>query len=445
MPLYRRYSLPLLILMLLFLFILMAAHPQSSLNAGLRGLAIWWDVLFPSLFPFFVISELLLGFGIVHFIGALLDPLMQPLFRVPGCGGFVAAVSCASGYPIGAKLTAKLWEQKWITRIEGERLVAFTTSSDPIFLIGAVSVGFFHQPEIAVVLGAAHYGGVLIIGLLMRFHGSGSGNADTHGKRPQSAATEAGGHTGQHTPASLTVAPNAKSDTSSVQQRGRLRQAIYAMHTARLEDGRPFGELLRQAIASSLRLIIVVGGLVVFFCVILEALTNSGLMSGLRLLTASLLSACGLPPTLTDSIVGGIFEVTLGAQAAGEATGAALPFKVAAAAFVLSWGGLSVHAQVASILNTTNLRYLPFLLARAAHGIISALLALVLWRPLMGQGSSPVFSPIHDITWSPGFSSTVLWQSLLFLTCLLIAMLCLSWLSAGTSRLFARLRGASRQ
>lgn len=86
MSLYRRYSLPLLILTLLFLFMLMAVYPQSSLNAGLRGLAIWWDVLFPSLFPFFVISELLLGFGIVHFIGALLDPLMQPLFRVPGCG-----------------------------------------------------------------------------------------------------------------------------------------------------------------------------------------------------------------------------------------------------------------------------------------------------------------------------------------------------------------------
>ncbi|MGW8959108.1 sporulation integral membrane protein YlbJ [Paenibacillus sp. NPDC055715] len=440
MPLYRRYSLPLLIFMLLFLFILMTAHPQSSLNAGLRGLAIWWDVLFPSLFPFFVISELLLGFGIVHFIGTLLDPLMQPLFRVPGCGGFVAAVSCASGYPIGAKLTAKLWEQKWITRIEGERLVAFTTSSDPIFLIGAVSVGFFHRPEIAVVLGAAHYGGVLIIGLLMRFHGSRLGDADTHSNRPQSAATAAG-HIGQPTPTSLAVAPNAKLDASC----GRLRQALFAMHTARLEDGRPFGELLRQAIASSLHLIIVVGGLVVFFCVILEALTNSGLMSGLRLLTASLLSACGLPPTLTDSIVGGIFEVTLGAQAAGEATRSALPFKVAAAAFVLSWGGLSVHAQVASILNTTNLRYLPFLLARAAHGIISTLLALVLWRPLMGQGSSPAFSPIYDITWSPGFSSTVLWQSLLFLTCLLIAMLCLSWLSAGTSRLFARLRGSSRQ
>ncbi|MCC3378557.1 sporulation integral membrane protein YlbJ [Paenibacillus farraposensis] len=425
MSLYRRYSLPLSILMLLSLFVLMVAYPQSSLNAGLRGLAIWWDVLFPSLFPFFVISELLLGFGIVHFIGALLDPLMQPLFRVPGCGGFVAAVSCASGYPIGAKLTAKLWEQKWITRIEGERLVAFTTSSDPIFLIGAVSVGFFHQPEIALVLGAAHYGGVLIIGLLMRFHGA----RDTHG--------------GQAEPASASTA-DVKTSTPSAHRLGHLRQALYAMHATRLEDGRPLGELLREAIASSLRLIIVVGGLVVFFCVILEALTNSGLMSVLHWLTASLLTACGLPSTLTESIVGGIFEVTLGAQAAGRATGVALPFKVAAAAFVLSWGGLSVHAQVASILNMTNLRYIPFLLARAAHGVISAMLALLLWRPLMGQGNTPVFAPLYTFSWSPAFSPTILLQGLVFFGCLLAGMLTLSCLSMGASYLFAWLKRAYR-
>lgn len=66
-----------------------------------------------------------------------------------------------------------------ISRIEGERLVAFTTSSDPIFLLGAVSVGFFHDASLGLVLALAHYGGGLIVGLLMSFHGRG---------RPEAAA-----------------------------------------------------------------------------------------------------------------------------------------------------------------------------------------------------------------------------------------------------------------
>lgn len=76
-----------------------------------------------------------------------------------------------SGYPVGAKLTAKLREQKLISRIEGERLVAFTTSSDPIFLLGAVSVGFFRDASLGLILALAHYGSGLMVGLLMSFHG----------------------------------------------------------------------------------------------------------------------------------------------------------------------------------------------------------------------------------------------------------------------------------
>ncbi|GJM81041.1 hypothetical protein HMSSN139_35370 [Paenibacillus sp. HMSSN-139] len=143
----------------LLLAVLMVGYPEASWQAGVRGLAIWWDVLFPSLFPFFVISEMLLGFGIVHFLGKLLDPLMRPVFRIPGSGGFVLAMGFASGYPVSAKLATKLREQRLVSRAEGERLVSFTTSSDPIFLIGAVSVGFFGNPKLAGALALAHYGG----------------------------------------------------------------------------------------------------------------------------------------------------------------------------------------------------------------------------------------------------------------------------------------------
>ena len=69
----------------------------------------------------------------------------------------------------------------------------------------------------------------------------------------------------------------------------------------------------------------------------------------------------GLPPSLSHSLVGGLFEVTLGAKEAGAAaTSIPLVFKVAAAAFVLSWGGLSVHAQIMSVLSNTPMRYGPF-------------------------------------------------------------------------------------
>lgn len=147
------------------------------------------------------------------FFRKILDPLMRPIFRIPGIGGFVVTLGYISGYPVGARLTAQLYEQHLLNRREGERLVAFTTSSDPIFLIGAVSIGFFGQAELAVVLAAAHYIGALLIGLLMRFH-------DRRSER---------------------LEPEEKLQIKSFSYRQTLlHQALRAMHEARFLDGRPF-------------------------------------------------------------------------------------------------------------------------------------------------------------------------------------------------------------
>lgn len=349
--------------------LLMTLYPGPSLAAALRGLSIWWDILFPALLPFFVIAELMLGFGLVHYFGTLLDPMMRPLFRVPGIGGFVMAMGFASGYPVGAKLTAQLWEQRLVNRDEGERLVAFTTTSDPIFLIGAVSVGFFHDVGLAVILAAAHYGSGIVLGFLMRFHGS----------KQQTAAAE--GPSG----------------------RFLLWRAMQAMHQARLRDGRSFGEMLRDALQSSLKLILVVGGLVVFFCVVLEVLTMSRIMNGFYWGIDAVLQLVHFPPELSQAVVNGLFEVTLGAKsAAGAGVHLTLMSKVAIAAFILSWSGLSVHAQVVSLLSRTDLRYGPFVIARLLHGLMAAALVFILWQPLSSVSSNfaaavPAFSPVNGL------------------------------------------------
>jgi len=394
--------------------LLMLIHPEASLSAAVRGLAVWWDVLFPSLFPFFIISELLLGFGVVHLFGALLDPFMRPLFRIPGSGGFVAAMGYVSGYPVGARLTAQLRAQNLISRVEGERLVSFTTSSDPIFLLGAVSVGFFHDASLGLILALSHYGGGLIIGLLMSFHGRKEDSTDAAGiVLPKSA--EQG-------------------------MRARIRTAFSSMAEARRRDGRNLGELLKGAVQSSLNLIIVVGGLVVFFNVLMEVLERAGIMASFFMYTGYMLDSIGFPAGLSQALVNGLFEVTIGARSAGSA-GTSLPlhFKVAAAAFILSWGGLSVHAQVASILNGTGLRYLPFMAARALHAVLASVLVLLLWNPVTGRGYSSSWTSLPASTAFVSAPSGII-ASLGLLSLFLAAALLLSLLIILSSRLMVILR-----
>ena len=49
-------------------------YPQVGLAAAREGLAIFVEVVLPSLLPFFILSEILLGLGVVHFMGSFWNP-----------------------------------------------------------------------------------------------------------------------------------------------------------------------------------------------------------------------------------------------------------------------------------------------------------------------------------------------------------------------------------
>lgn len=375
------------ILTLLFAFSTIAlvfslvAHSQLSFEAAVRGLKIWWEVVFPSTLPFIVLAEMLMGLGVVHFFGILLEPLMRPLFNVPGTGGFVLAMGFSSGYPVAAKLTTRLREQGNLTKEEGERLVSFTTTGDPLFVMGAVGIGFFHSEQMGMVLAITHYLSAICLGVLYRFYA----------------------------PAAIISKPLEKT-TSPLPLR-----ALQAMHRARLRDARPFGKLMGDAVQSALTTLFMIGGFIIVFSVLIQLFSATNLTPFIGDILSVLLGPFGFPPAFSHALVAGFFEVTLGAQSASEAAGGIpLVWKAAIASAVLSWGGLSVHAQVASILNTTDIRVLPYLIARSLHACLSALLTFLMWGPLTETAwlrgkSMPVFLPAssrHPVsTW---------WDTLLF-------------------------------
>src|SRR5699024_2786605 len=145
--------------------------PSQALEASIRVLNMWWEIVFPYLLPFFITSELLISFGVVHFLVVLFDSIMRPLFKVPGVGSFGWIMGMASGYPTGAKIAVRLREEGQVTKQEAERLISFTNASSPLFLFGAVSIGFFHDTKLGLLFAITHYLGNVCVGLIMRFYG----------------------------------------------------------------------------------------------------------------------------------------------------------------------------------------------------------------------------------------------------------------------------------
>jgi len=303
------------------------------------------NVVFPSLLPFFILSELMLGFGVVHFIGVLFEPLMRPLFNVPGEGAFVLSMGLAAGYPMDAVITARFRRQDMCTRVEGERMLAFSNTADPLFIFGAVAVGMFAIPGVGKTMAIAHYIGAFLVGLIFRFYGYGD-----RAQRPESARTG-----------------------------NILGRALDALVKARQEDGRPFGQMLGDAVNDSIKTLLMICGFIMLFSTIVKIVEVVGLYTILAAPFTMLFRLFGISPDLVAATINGLFEIDLGALAAAKAP-AALIQRVAIAGAIIAWSGLSVHGQVASVLTGTDIRMRPYVIARLLHAALAYIATMVLMR-----------------------------------------------------------------
>ena len=189
----RSLSTPLLGLMVVLFTLALVIYPKPGFDAGVAGMKMFWTIVLPSLLPFFILAEFMLGLGVVRALGVFLEPLMRPLFSVPGIGAFALSMGLAAGYPMDAVITARFREQNLCTRIEGERLLAFTNTADPLFMFGAVAVGMFKSPEIGALLAVAHYVSAFLVGVIFKLWGRREGTAAA----APSADSREPGHAGQ--------------------------------------------------------------------------------------------------------------------------------------------------------------------------------------------------------------------------------------------------------
>ena len=78
---------------LLLAALALVVWPGESMSAMKDGLQLCGNVILPSLFPFFVLSSLVVELGMSRYLGRLFQPVMAPLFRVNGSCAAALALS----------------------------------------------------------------------------------------------------------------------------------------------------------------------------------------------------------------------------------------------------------------------------------------------------------------------------------------------------------------
>lgn len=148
--------------------VLLFLQPAVVTDGLRKGLSVCGSSVIPSLFPFMVLSDFLVSSGLSGIIGEKISPLTKALFRLPGAAGCAVLMGLTGGYPVGARMTAQLYENGEITARQARRMMTFCINAGPAFIIGTVGTVILSSRKAGMILYASLTAVSLLIGIASR-------------------------------------------------------------------------------------------------------------------------------------------------------------------------------------------------------------------------------------------------------------------------------------
>lgn len=306
--------------------IFLVFYSKENIVAVKDGLNLWINNVIPSLFPFFIATEILCRTNIINLLGKILEKPVNFLFNVPGESSFALIMGIISGYPSGAKIVSNLKSEGILTSEEAERLIAFTNNSGPLFILGTVGISLFNSSKIGYLLLISHIISCIIVGIIFR-----NWKNINIIKRKESKSIE--------------------------------KKSV---------DIKDLGEILGTSIRNSIITITNIGGFIILFSVIISILNSSGFFE----ITSLLFEKINIPKDLGNGIIGGIVELTNGVKNISLLSYTNI--NICIVSFLIGFGGLSVLFQVYSIIAKENISVKPYFYGKILQGVLSFIITFIL-------------------------------------------------------------------
>ncbi|MBQ8311184.1 MAG: hypothetical protein IJX80_09265 [Clostridia bacterium] len=300
----------------IFCLLLILRNSEAAIAYVTRGLLLCARTVIPSLFPFMVLSELIVAGG---FGRALIRRIYTPIKRLfalseAGCCAFLLGIVC--GFPIGARCAVSAYDRGEMSKSECERVLCISGAPSSAFLISAVGASLWESRTFGIAL----YASVIAASLVTAF-------------------------------VLAQIKKNSAADAPDE----------FAALSAPTLRGAP---LFTHAVRSATEGILSVSAYVIFF----SALTG----------TVELVLSPLSPSSLVLAAITSILELSGGVSQAAALDHASVAAILTAAA--AGWSGLSVHCQILSVTDGRALSLRPYFLSKLFQSILAAIfLALLIY------------------------------------------------------------------
>lgn len=232
---------------------------------------------------------------------------------------------------MGAKIVCHLREKNLCTKDEGERMLAFTNNSGPLFIVGTVGISLFASQQVGIILLVTHILACITVGIIFSF----------------------------------------------LQNESNTKFNRYSINTKN-DSNKSLGEILGESIKGAIATILMIGGFVVIFSIIISILNNSHILDVVSNLISPIITNLGISSEYIKPLVAGIIELTNGLKLVSSNVMINYNLSIIISAFLLGFGGISVLLQVASIVSKTDLSMKKYILGKLLQGIISAIYTFII-------------------------------------------------------------------
>lgn len=305
-----------LLCLILFLFLTIELIVSSDLIMVTikEAIHLWFYKVVPALLPFFLFSNFLMNYGFIEITSEFAKPIMS-FFKLNENAAFILMMSMLTGSPGNAFYIKEALKKGKLNEKEATKILMISQFASPLFILGTVRILLNDFKLSILILIITYITNFILAFLFQNFYAS---------------------------------------KESSSFSFFILKRNFYQKET------QSFGKTLSSSIKKTFDTLITILGSICFFYMITAIIQHNHLL-----------------PTSIMPYFSGILEMTQGINQV-SLLNCSNHIKVFWITVFLSFGGLSIHSQILSLICDTKIKYFPYLVARILHAMIAGSIILIL-------------------------------------------------------------------
>jgi sporulation integral membrane protein YlbJ len=290
-------------------------NPKICIVSSLEGANLFITKVFPTLFAFSMITNVILNCDGIYIYSKLFGKLLCRPLSLPDNCSLPLIVSGLCGYPLGAKYSCELYANKEIDFFSLQKLLNIASNCSPLFIVGTIGTVMLNNTNVSYIILISSYLSCFIIGLLLK---------------------------------------------SKKNYEKKLKTQIHNYSPLNL------GDVLKKSVEASIDTCILVFGFIVIFSVFIGIIENITLFKTL------------FKSNIIKALILGILEMTNGCNAI-SLSHTSLVIKIMLLSFFTSFSGICVIFQVYSFTSKHNVPIFRYIILKLLQAIISSVLTLILY------------------------------------------------------------------